>query len=118
MSIIALDLGTTFIKGAVLDLDHLRLHHIQRLPFPDPLPNLPPLFYEVDPGKLISTIRALIANLLIHAPDCEGIVMCTQMHGLVLCTPSGQAISNVITWQDQRILGGHPNGKGRERHIF
>src|SRR5215212_7000917 len=104
MPIIALDLGTTFIKGAVLDLDNLRLHHIQRLPFPDPLPNLPPLFYEVDPGQLIATIRALINDLLIHAPDCEGIVMCTQMHGLVLCTSSGEAISNVITWQDQRIL--------------
>ena len=27
MSILALDLGTTFIKGAVLDLEKLRLHH-------------------------------------------------------------------------------------------
>ncbi len=49
MSFIALDLGTSFIKGAVLDLDALRLDHIQRAPFPDPLPNLPPLFCEIDP---------------------------------------------------------------------
>ncbi|MFN8492377.1 MAG: FGGY family carbohydrate kinase [Caldilineaceae bacterium] len=112
MSIIALDLGTTFIKGAVLDLDNLSLHHIQRLPFPEPLPNLPPLFYEVDPGQLVATVRTLISDLLQHAPDCEGVVMCTQMHGLVLCQPDGQPMSNVITWQDQRVLTQHPSGAG------
>ncbi len=112
MSFIALDLGTTFIKGALLDLDGLRLHHIQRLPFPDPLPNLPPLFYEVDPNAVVATVRALIADLLAHAPACEGVVMCTQMHGLVLCNEQGKALSNVITWQDQRVLTPHPAGNG------
>ena len=112
MSFIALDLGTTFIKGAVLDLDNLHLHHIQRLPFPEPLPNLPLLFYEVDPGQVVATVRTLITDLLTHAPECEGIVMCTQMHGLVLCTPDGQPLSNVITWQDQRVLATHPTGQG------
>jgi sugar (pentulose or hexulose) kinase len=112
MSFIAIDLGTTFIKGAVLDLDGLRLHHIQRLPFPDPLPNLPPLFYEVDPNAVVATVRALIADLLAHALDCEGIVMCTQMHGLVLCNEQGAALSNVITWQDQRVLTPHLAGAG------
>jgi len=112
MSFIALDLGTTFIKGAVLDLDGLRLHHIQRLPFPNPVPHLPTLFYEVDPNQVVATVRTLIADLLTHAPDCEGIVMCTQMHGLVLCNEQGEALSNVITWQDQRVLTPHPAGDG------
>jgi len=37
-SFIAVDLGTTFIKGAVLDLDALRLTHIQRVPSPHRFP--------------------------------------------------------------------------------
>lgn len=112
MTLLALDLGTTFIKGAVLDLDHLCLRHIRRQPFPNPLPNLPPLFYEVDPHLLVATVRALLTELLALAPACEGIVMCTQMHGMVLCTAQGEALSNVITWQDQRSLTPHPSGQG------
>lgn len=110
MTFIALDLGTTFIKGAVLDLDRYRLEHIQRLPFPAPLPGLPPLFYEVDPCAVVATVRTLIGQLLARAGACEGIVFCTQMHGLVLCTKRGEPLSNCITWQDQRVLTPHPQG--------
>lgn len=112
MTLLALDLGTTFIKGAVLDLDRLQLRHIRRLPFPKPLPNLPPLFYEVDPQTIVATVRTLLTELLADAPACEGIVLCTQMHGMVLCTAKGEARSPAITWQDQRSLTPHPNGQG------
>ncbi|MBX3014911.1 MAG: hypothetical protein KF832_25545 [Caldilineaceae bacterium] len=112
MTLLALDLGTTFVKGAVLDLDRLQLRHIRRQPFPKPLPNLPPLFYEVDPHTLVETVRTLLTELLAFAPDCEGILMCTQMHGMVLCTANGEARSNAITWQDQRSLTPHPDGQG------
>ena len=112
MTLLALDLGTTFIKGAVLDLDKLQLRHIRRQPCPKPLPHLPPLFYEIDPQTLVATVRTLLTELLAHAPDCEGIVICTQMHGMVLCTADGQARANAITWQDQRSLTPHPSGQG------
>lgn len=112
MTLLALDLGTTFIKGAVLDLDQLHLSHIQRQPAPKPVPNLPALFYEIDPHILVATVRTLLTDLLALAPDCEGIVLCTQMHGLVLCTEEGEARSNAITWQDQRSLTPHPLGDG------
>jgi sugar (pentulose or hexulose) kinase len=110
MSFLALDLGTTFIKGAVLDLDRLQLRQLHRLPFPGPLTDRPQLFYEVDPGTVVGTVRQLLHALLSTAPDCSGIVCCTQMHGLVLCTETGEARSNFITWQDQRSLLPHPQG--------
>ena len=112
MRLLALDLGTTFIKGAVLDLEYLHLRHIRRQPFPKPVANLPPLFYEVDPQTLVTTVRRLLSELLTHAPDSNGLVMCTQMHGMVLCTATGEARSNAITWQDQRSLTPHPAGGG------
>jgi sugar (pentulose or hexulose) kinase len=112
MSFIALDLGTTFLKGAVLDLDELRLKHIRRQPFPPLAPDLPPLLYEVDAGAIVGATRTLLQELLAIAPHCEGILLSTQMHGLVLCTAQGEPRSNAITWQDQRVLMAHPSGQG------
>lgn len=112
MTFLALDLGTTFIKGALLDLDSLQMSNIRRLPFPGPLAGLPTYFYEVDPMRVVATVRRLIEELLALTDSCEGIVFCTQMHGMVLCTEQGAPLSNMITWQDQRVLTPHPDGKG------
>jgi sugar (pentulose or hexulose) kinase len=116
MTHIAIDLGTSFIKGAVLDLDALRISHIHREPFPAALPDLPPLHKEVDPQHVLAAVRALLARLIPAAEEnggrLDGIVMCTQMHGLVLTTADGQPRSNLTTWQDQRVLEPHPSGRG------
>lgn len=103
-SLIAIDLGTSSIKGAVVDADSLRLEHLQRVPFPEPLPGQPPLFCEIDPGRILSAVRDLLCALLPQAPDCSGIMMCGQMGGLVLATDSGAPLSNYISWRDQRLL--------------
>jgi sugar (pentulose or hexulose) kinase len=112
MSYLAIDLGTTFIKGAVLDLDTQQHAHVRRQPFPPALSHRPAYFYEVDPLAIVDATRTLVEELLPHAPECQGVVLCTQMHGLVLCTPTGTARSNALTWQDQRVLTPHPDGNG------
>ena len=109
---IGIDLGTTFLKGAVLDVENMRLGHAERLPFPDFVTGLPPGYREVDPQALVSAVLDLIRRLLVHAPHCSGLLMCTQMHGLVLTDEQGTALSNAITWQDQRALELHPSGRG------
>jgi len=103
-TLIALDLGTSFIKGAVIDLERLRLGPVQRLPFPEPIPGLPPLFYEVDPAQILAAVRGLLDQLLAQAPNCAGIVTCGQMGGLILTTQQGEPLSNYISWRDQRLL--------------
>jgi sugar (pentulose or hexulose) kinase len=109
-SFIALDLGTSSIKGAVIDLDRLRLAHLRRLPFPGPIPGLPPLFCEIDPGQVVSAARSLLEQLLPNAPNCAGVVTCGQMGGLVLTTGDGRPLSNCISWRDQRLLMRPPVG--------
>ena len=109
---IGIDIGTSYIKGAILDLDRLRLDHIQRVPFPATLPGLPPRFREHDPGEILQAVRSLLENLLAVDSDCTGIVLCSQMHGLVLTGGQGQPLSNFCSWQDQRALLPHPSGKG------
>ena len=108
MRFLAIDLGSTFIKGAVLDLDARSFDHVRRVPFPEPLPNLPPSHFEIDPHAIAAATRALIAQLLAAAPDCAGLVMCSQMHGLVLTDADGAPRSNAITWRDGRALEPHP----------
>ncbi|MEW5717882.1 MAG: FGGY family carbohydrate kinase [Chloroflexota bacterium] len=112
MLFLALDLGTSFIKGAVVDADARTIQHIQRVPFPDPIPNQPALFCEIDPYQIIAATRDLIARLAPHAPDCEGVVMCGQMQGLVLTDERAVPLSNYISWRDQRALMPHPSGAG------
>ena len=63
---IALDLGSSSIKGAVIEPETMRIRHVHRVPFPNALPNLAPLHSEVDPGEILSTVRGLIAALIPH----------------------------------------------------
>ncbi|MEM7536596.1 MAG: FGGY family carbohydrate kinase [Chloroflexota bacterium] len=107
---IALDIGTSFIKGALLDLDTRTMSNIMRQPFPEPVPNLPANFFEVDPDALISAVRQLLMSLADQVPDCRGVVTCTQMHGLVLTDNNHHPLTNIITWRDQRTINPHPAG--------
>lgn len=112
MSFLGVDLGTSFIKGAVLNLDKRQLDHIRRAPFPEPVATWDPLRCEYDANEIVSAVRTLIAELAAHARDCEGVVMCTQMHGLVLMNDRHEAVSNCVTWRDQRAMAQHPSGSG------
>ncbi|HZC24217.1 MAG TPA: FGGY family carbohydrate kinase, partial [Candidatus Binatia bacterium] len=112
MSFLGIDLGTSFLKGAVLDVERRKLGQVIRKPFPEPISNSDPLRCEFDPEAILRAFRSLIDELAPSAPHCEGIVMCAQMHGLVLMNQQRQAVSNCITWRDQRAMAPHPSGSG------
>ncbi|MBL9170739.1 MAG: hypothetical protein JNN07_23605 [Verrucomicrobiales bacterium] len=104
MRAIGFDLGSSFIKGAILDLEQLSLSHTIRLPFPDPIDLANPAFREFDPRQILQATRHLLEQLLALAPDAECVLMSSQLHGLVLTNARGQALGNAISWQDQRAL--------------
>ena len=108
MNFLGIDLGSTSIKAAVLDLEHKRIGTMLRRPFPDPIPALPRLHFEVDPAQILAETRAVLSDLLRQAPDCTGLLMCSQMHGFLLTDANGTPLTNVITWQDQRALTPNP----------
>lgn len=112
MSFIGIDVGTTFIKGAVLDLEASRLDHVRRLPFPGRLQMKDSLRCEFYPEDVSIAVRNLVDHLLHCTPLCEGIIMCSQMHGMVLLNERGEAKSNCISWTDHRGLMPHPSGSG------
>jgi xylulokinase len=104
MRVLGLDLGSSYIKGAVLNLDALSIAHVERLPFPEPQRLGNPAFKEFDTSVIVSNARALLEKLLKHAPDVESVVVCSQLHGLVLTDENGKALGNFINWQDERAL--------------
>jgi sugar (pentulose or hexulose) kinase len=107
---LGIDFGTTFLKGAVLDLDARRIEQIRRAPAPAGLPGLPAGRHELEPAAVTAAVREMVEALLPHAPRCEGIVFCTQMHSVVLVDGSGAPLTNVVTWLDQRALEPRPGG--------
>lgn len=101
MSFIGIDLGGTFIKGAILDVDLCQLSHIRRRPFPD-FESIASFERVVSAQKVLSSFHELLDELLLLAPECEGVLLCGQMHALVFCNALGYPHSEIITWQDQR----------------
>jgi sugar (pentulose or hexulose) kinase len=102
MRCLGLDLGTTSFKGAVLDLDRGTVSHVRRVATPEPVSGLPAGHHELDPSAVLIAVRGLVGDLLKESPDASGLVLCSQMHCVVLTDPDGRPRSNIITWKDQR----------------
>lgn len=109
MAFVGIDIGTSFIKGAVLDVDACTIRDAKRLPFPDQLPGLDPLFFEFSPHEILTAVAGCIHDLIKVAGVCDGIVMCNQMHSMVLMNENGDVHSNCIGWRDQRALQSQPS---------
>lgn len=118
MRFIAIDLGTSFIKGALLDPETCEISHVQRIPFPDPIPGLDAQRCEFDPADVLAKVGDLIFDLGNTARRCEGIVMCTQMASMVLIDRHHTALTNCIGWRDKRAMMSHPSGAGTYHEVL
>lgn len=107
MSLVAgIDAGSTFLKGAILDTASMSILRSERVSFPAFLDGLPPGHREVDPHAVIVAVEDLLARLEPDSSRLRGIVLCGQMHGVVLVDPAGEAVSNYVSWLDQRVTTG------------
>src|SRR3989338_3693726 len=112
MRFAAIDLGATFIKSALLDTSSFTISHIERVPFPPFTENLPSGYREVSAEHALRITKEQIDRLLAVAPDCAGIVSCGQMHGVVLTDGHGAALTDFISWMDERTLLPTPSKRG------
>jgi sugar (pentulose or hexulose) kinase len=71
---LGLDIGSSSIKGGILDLETMTVGKTLRLPSPDPVAGLPPGHFELDPMAVVATVQDLLEGLLPTASDCAGIV--------------------------------------------
>ena len=102
--VLGIDLGSSTIKGCVLDLDRDALGPIRQVPFPEPLTGLPAMHHEVDPEAVVRLVRELLVELCDEAPPATHVLFSSQMGGVLLASDDGGAASNYISWRDQRLL--------------
>lgn len=103
---IAVDLGTTSIKGA--RFDGQAIDRTVAVPFPASIPGLPPGFREHDPAAIIQSFIRILDDLLDGTSGEARVLLCGQMHGYVFVDLTGRPRSTFVSWQDQRGLSSHP----------
>ena len=102
MRCLGLDIGSSSIKGAVLDLETSRIWHIVREPFPDPVAGIASGFHEVSQEEIFTRAVSVLDRLCSHAPDATTLFSCGQMGGIMLMDQNFQPFTNYLSWRDQR----------------
>lgn len=111
MRSLAIDFGSSTIKGAVIDLDSGSVQHIVRQPFPNAIAGLPAGYHEVNPNAILQASRIVLEQLIRLAPDARQLFCAGQMGGCVLIDNQQRPLSNYLSWRDQRSLQIGPSGK-------
>ncbi|MBC7854362.1 MAG: hypothetical protein IAF94_13095, partial [Pirellulaceae bacterium] len=112
MHFLALDIGSSFIKGAVLDAKKLTIEHVTRVPFPEPVAGLPPGHFEIEPRQVVTAVREVLEKLHSIVSRSSGVLLSSQMGGVILAEPDGAPITNYVSWRDQRSMGKNPSYPG------
>ena len=111
MQCLGLDIGSTSIKGAVLDLATDRIGHMASRPFPSPLATGLAGAVEISPTAILARVEEVLEDLLNAAPSAESLWCCGQMGGTILVSAVGRPVSNYLSWRDQRTLQSVASGK-------
>ncbi len=101
---IGIDIGSSSIKGAILDLELSRLMEVRSKPFPAPRTGQPPRHFVVPFEAIVEQVRALIEELLSLDPESSihQIFFSSQMGGIVIDDSAPQPSSVYISWRDER----------------
>ncbi len=112
MEFIAIDIGTSFTKGAIVDSESLTICNVRRMPAPPRMSGGHVFFQEYSPLEIVESVVDVIAELLPLISQCRGILLTGQMGGLILCSENGTALSPYISWLDRRAALPHPFQSG------
>lgn len=111
MKTIALDIGSSFIKAAVFDLDKLCIIEEIKTPSPQRLSGADPNLFEVPAMLYVETARRLLDEWSKKYSDVKLFVLSTQMHGFVYSYTGNEEEDMYISWQDMRCLHIREDGK-------
>jgi sugar (pentulose or hexulose) kinase len=115
MSLLALDIGSSSIKGALLAVDEsdreatgVVVGPTSAEPFPSPVTGLPPGYFEVAPPRIVAACQRVMERVVAESPanfsPVTAVVSCGQMGGVILVDQQGVARSNYLSWRDQRAV--------------
>lgn len=104
---VALDVGGTFIKAAVI-ADGRVVSDVIRAPIPDFLDPSGALgevghAREIDPAALDASVDSVVSGLIAEIGTPCPIYVSGQMAGLAFVDDAGAALAPLISWQDTRV---------------
>ena len=102
MKTIGLDIGTTTVCGMLVDADTGRMLQSRTLPNDAALPGVHAWERLQSPARLEELCRTLVDRWTAEYPDVSGIGLSNQMHGMLYVDERGEALSPLVTWQDER----------------
>lgn len=102
MKFLAVDLGTSFIKVAVVDVVTVQIRDVRRIATPARIGGTESDVFEIDPQQVLTLVRQLIDELLKCCSECQGILICGQMGGLILLDAAYAPVTPYISWCDRR----------------
>jgi len=111
MKALGIDIGSSSIKGAVLDLSSLTVMTPVARPFPSPIEGLPTGWVEIDPIAVVHAVDDVLSSLIEQAPDATWLGFSGQMAGLILLDDQARPLTNYVSWQDQRSTETSGDGK-------
>ncbi len=100
MKLIAVDIGSTYAKCAVLQSHNGVMLEKQVRPMPEKLPLTEKERFELSPEEIFLLVKAMIDDCLERHRDIQAIYLDTQMHGYILSEMDGTGAESYISWQD------------------
>ena len=100
MKLIAIDMGSTYVKCAVLQSHNNIMLEKQVRPMPGKLPLSEKERFELSAEEIYLLVREMLDDCLERHSDVQAVFLDTQMHGYILTEPDGTCAENYISWQD------------------
>ena len=113
MRFLGLDLGTTSLSAAVVDLTAGAVLTTRSRRHGADLPADVPGSHRQDPDVLVAGASGLLRELAAETGPFAGVGVTGQMHGVLYTDAGGRAVSPVYTWLDRRA--GMRGGRAGEK---
>jgi sugar (pentulose or hexulose) kinase len=101
-ALIGLDVGTTTVTGVLFDTGTKKVLRLARRRNDTGISQTQPTRAEQDPRRLCQRAFEVLAELAEVDHPVAGLTLTGQMHGLLCVAASGEPLTPLITWQDQR----------------
>lgn len=112
MKYIVIDVGSSYIKSAIVDLSEYFISKKLHYDAPVAYRGEDSLTFEVDAERIYEIVKEIIDYYIsTFKSSIKGIMFSTQMHGFLFAENNGKPATPYISWQDNRCLKVRSNQK-------
>ncbi|MBQ8392989.1 MAG: MerR family transcriptional regulator [Clostridia bacterium] len=113
---VGIDIGTTTVSAVVYDIDNKEQLEAYSIPHSSYI--FSDIKYEQNTSAIINKSEKLLYHILDSYKNIISIGITGQMHGIVYVNENGEAVSNLMNWQDKRADQPLESGKSTCEEIF